>query len=128
MKQIRRFAILFLFVNLQLAAQSTFTTEQAKSRVGENGTVCGVVASAHFAASTRGQPTFLNLDKGYPNEVFTVLIWGSDRAKFGAPERDYEGKRICATGAIQEIVAYPRSLRDSPVRSQFSADAVATYE
>ena len=114
MKQMRRFAILFLFVNLQLTAQSTLTAEQAKSHVGENGTVCGVVASAHFAASTRGQPTFLNLDKGYPNQVFTLLIWGSDRAKFGTPERDYEGKRICATGTIQEYRGLPEIIARSP--------------
>jgi hypothetical protein len=38
---------------------------------------------------------FLNLDQPYPREVFTVLIWGSDRAKFGTPEvdnRDAEGR------------------------------------
>lgn len=38
----------------------------------------------------------------YPNQVFTILIWGSDRGKFGNPERDYSRKNICVTGAIQE--------------------------
>jgi hypothetical protein len=26
-----------------------------------------------------------NLDEPYPRETFTILIWGSDREKFGAP-------------------------------------------
>ena len=41
------------------------------------------VASAHYAERSKGQPTFINLDKPYPNAPFTVLIWGSDRGKFG---------------------------------------------
>jgi hypothetical protein len=98
--------VLFLSA-LQLLAQNTYTPEQAKSHIGERATVCGVVASAHFAASSKGQPTFLNLDKPYPNQIFTVLIWGSDRAKFGAPEKDFVKKSICVTGTIQEFRGAP---------------------
>jgi hypothetical protein len=63
--------------------------------------VCGVVASAKFASSSKGQPTYLNLDKPYPNQVFTILIWGERRAAFGTPEKDLAGKRVCVTGTIQ---------------------------
>jgi hypothetical protein len=31
--------------------------------IGRQKTVCGTVASAHFAAKSKGQPTFINLDK-----------------------------------------------------------------
>jgi micrococcal nuclease len=89
--------------SLQILAQSTYTADQAKSHIGERGTVCGVVASAHFAASSKGRPTFLNLDKPYPNQIFTVLIWGSDRQKFGTPERDYNKKNVCVTGTIEQF-------------------------
>ena len=64
----------------------TLTAAQAKDHVGETATVCGVVANATFAARTTGQPTFLNLDQPYPSHIFTALIWGSDRLKFGQPE------------------------------------------
>jgi hypothetical protein len=94
--------VLFLSA-LQLLAQNTYTPEQAKSHIGERATVCGVVASAHFAASSKGQPTFVNLDEPYPNQIFTVLIWGSDRAKFGTPERDYLRKKVCVTGMIEKF-------------------------
>ena len=79
----------------------SLTAEEASKHVGENGTVCGLVASAHFANSTRGQPTFLNLDKPYPDQVFTAVIWGSDRSKFGSPEASLNGKQVCVTGRIQ---------------------------
>ncbi len=62
----------------------------------------GKVASTRFASSTRGQPTFLNIDKPYPNQVFTIIIWGNNRARFGNPEVLYRDKRICVTGRITE--------------------------
>ncbi len=99
-------------------ADGRLTAAEARNHVGENATVCGVVASTHYAATTRGRPTFLNIDKPYPNQIFTVLIWGSDRPKFGAPEQKYRDKNICVTGKITsyrdvpEIIAYdPEQIR-----------------
>lgn len=83
-------------------ASQALTTAEARNHIGETATVCGKVASAHFAARSRGQPTFINLDKPYPNQVFTVLIWGSDRGKLGAPEMVYQDRDICVTGRIRE--------------------------
>jgi len=78
------------------------TAGEAKDHIGERATVCGKVASTRYAATTRGRPTFLNLDKAHPNQVFTVLIWGESREKFGTPEVTYRDKQICATGKITE--------------------------
>jgi hypothetical protein len=100
-KYLRFIAVVLLLSTTPLTAQNTYTPEQAKGHAGERGTVCGVVASTHFAASSKGQPTFVNLDKPYPNQIFTVLIWGSDRAKFGTPEKDFAKKNICVTGTIE---------------------------
>lgn len=82
------------------AQSGKITASQAKDHVGEVQTVCGKVVSTHFAAQSKGQPTFLNLDEPYPNEIFTILIWGSDRAKFGAPETKYQNASVCVTGKI----------------------------
>jgi hypothetical protein len=70
-------------------------------------TVCGKVVSTHYAKSSKGEPTFLNLDEPYPKEVFTTLIWGSDRAKLGAPEDEYKGLRVCVTGKITSYRGRP---------------------
>jgi len=67
-------------------AEQRLTATQAKAHVGEQATVCGSVAGVHYATRSKGEPTFINLDKPYPDQIFTILIWGSDRPKFGNPE------------------------------------------
>ena len=83
------------------------TAAEAKDHVGERATVCGQVVSTRYADRSKGQPTFLNLDKPYPNEIFTILIWGEDRPKFGEPETKYRGARVCATGLIKSYRGTP---------------------
>jgi DNA/RNA endonuclease YhcR with UshA esterase domain len=95
-------------------AQASLSASEAKNHVGDNATVCGEVASAHYAAQSRGNPTFINLDKPYPNQVFTVVIWGSDRAKFGDPETSYSGKHICVTGRITMYRGGPETVVHEP--------------
>src|SRR6476620_10630518 len=88
-------AALMLFAALvqPAFAQKRLTTAEAREHIGEVATVCGTVVSTRYAASTKGKPTFLNLDKPYPNQVFTIVIWGSDRDKFGRPEVEYSEKQ-----------------------------------
>jgi hypothetical protein len=92
----------------------TLTTDEASKHVGEIATICGTVASTNFAKQTKGQPTFLDMDKPYPNETFTVLILGQDRAKFGTPEKSLLEKRVCATGAIQLYLGRPQVILHDP--------------
>jgi DNA/RNA endonuclease YhcR with UshA esterase domain len=101
-------------------AQKKLSATEAKDHIGETATVCGSVASTRYAASTRGQPTFLNLDKSYPNQIFTVVIWGSNRSKFGAPESEYKGKRICVTGKITEYRNVPQIIAERPQQIQMN--------
>ena len=84
------------------------TTAQAKNHIGETAMVCGKVVSARYATGSRGRPTFLNLDKPYPNQPFTVVIWGTNRTAFGRPEKDYDGKDICVTGKIDTYRGVPQ--------------------
>ena len=91
---------------------------QAKDHVGQQATVCDTVASTHYSRSTRGQPTFINLDKPYPDQVFTILIWGSDRGKFGAPETVYRDKHVCVTGTITSYRGVPEIVARDPSQVQ----------
>jgi len=108
------FCAILMWISLA-QAQKSIQAADAKDHIGERATVCGQVASTHFAERSKGEPTFINLDKPYPNQIFTILIWGSDRAKFGDPERAYSGKHVCVTGRIAsyrgvaEIIAYEPS-------------------
>jgi hypothetical protein len=90
------------------------TAVEAKDHIGEKATVCGKVASTRYAATTRGKPTFLNLDRPYPSQVFTVMIWGESREKFGAPEELYRDKQICVTGKITDYRKAPEIVVSEP--------------
>jgi micrococcal nuclease len=100
-----------------VVAAPRLSPSEAPSHIGEEGTICGVVASSTFAARSRRQPTFLNLDKPYPNHIFTVVIWGADRARFSPPpEVAYRNKRICVTGLIKEYRGLPEVIVTSPTQ------------
>jgi DNA/RNA endonuclease YhcR with UshA esterase domain len=109
---------LLLSVVLGLWAFSTtaapLSPEDAAGHVGETATVCGLVASAKFAANSCSQPTFLDLGKPYHNAVFTAVIFGDDRPKFGTPETSLRGKRICLTGQIRDYRGRPEIILNDP--------------
>ena len=82
------------------ANAATYTAGEAQAHIGDHGTVCGLVASAKYATSTNRQPTFLSLDRAYPNQVFTALIWGKDRDAFPYAPESLQGSSICVKGTI----------------------------
>jgi hypothetical protein len=43
-----------------------------------------------------------------------VLIWGSDRPKFGDPEETYRSKHICVTGKISDYKGVPEIVAFEP--------------
>ena len=97
---LKRLAFLGLIATLLagLSVQSQILTPaQAKDHVGETATVCGTIAGETTATGSRGTPTFINLDEPYPHQVFTVLIWGSDKAAVG---KFPETGRVCVKGPI----------------------------
>ena len=81
-----------------LLAQQKLSANDAKNHIGETATVCGSVVSTRYAASTKGQPTFLNLDKPYPNHIFTVLIRGEHRSRLGRPRASTRGSGSASRG------------------------------
>jgi uncharacterized protein YdbL (DUF1318 family) len=66
-------------------AAASLNPEDAVGHIGETATVCGVVASAKYEAEAKSQPTLLDLGMAYPNAVFTAVVYGENRAKFGNP-------------------------------------------
>lgn len=90
----------------------TLTAAEAKGHIGKKAKVCGRVVSSHYAESSPLQPTFLNLDKPYPKQVFTVLIPGWAREKFSEPEVEYKDKKICVTGKITLYRGVPEILAE----------------
>jgi len=106
--------LIFLFAFNTAAQTNKITAGEAKDHIGEVRAVCGKVASTHFATKSKGQPTFLNLDEPYPKEVFIILIWGSDRAKFGTPETKTKDATVCVTGKITSYRGKPEVIATEP--------------
>lgn len=94
-------SMLIRILILALQASPTITTAEAKAFIGREATVCGIVKSARSAANSNRRPTFLNLDKPYPQQVFTIVIFEENRSKFAVPpEEQFKDKSICVTGKI----------------------------
>jgi hypothetical protein len=106
LERVRALGVLTLFLSASLPGRAqSISAAEAKNHIGEKATVCGKIVSEHTADNSRGVPTFINLDAPYPNQVFTILIWGEDRKTVG--ELPPEGTRVCATGAIQDYRGVP---------------------
>ncbi len=86
----------------------------AAAHVGRPATVCGRVASTRYLPELRGRPTFLNFDRPHPDQTFTVVIWGSDRAAFDRPERRYADRRVCVEGWIRSYRGKPEMVVAHP--------------
>jgi len=104
-----------ILTSISISQEQSIRPNDAQKYIGEEKTVCGVVASTAYAIRTKGQPTFLNLDQPYPNQVFTVVIWGSDRTKFNNnPEIFYKEKTVCVTGKIKSYKGRPEIIVNDP--------------
>lgn len=120
MRKIFRLAFASVFTATLLHSHPSwsepYAAEDAASHVGEMGTVCGLVVSSKFAAKSKGQFTFLNLDRPHPHHVFTVVIWGKDRPKFGKPDQTFSGKRICVSGLIADFEGRAEMMAAEPAQ------------
>ena len=93
--------LIFTFLFLSVSGQETIKPEEAANYVNKNVTVCGKVASAYYASELEEKPTFLNLDKPYPDQIFTIFILPDVRSQFeNKPEVFYLNKEVCVTGKI----------------------------
>ena len=81
-------------------------TVQAKYNIGTKSTVCGTVVSTKY--SEKSGATFLNLDKKFPNQIFSVTIWKDNRANFSyIPEVELSNRKVCITGKIEDNKGIP---------------------
>ena len=111
------------------AGAATVSPADAMNQVGHTAKVCGVVASANYAADTRGHPTFVTLVNPVqpnPAAALTAVIYGTDRAKFGNPEVTMPGQRVCVTGFVSYFRQRPEMILSGPSQlSYFLPPSVA---
>jgi hypothetical protein len=100
-----QFAAALLFF-ASIGQCQTITAAQAREHDGETATVCGVAQNEHTAETTRGKPTFIDLDSAFPYQIFSVLVWDEDRPNVG--EIPHTGSKVCVTGLITYYHGVPR--------------------
>ena len=87
--------------------RNSFNTVQAKNYMGknENIRVCGTVVSTKL--SSKGN-IFLNLDKKFPNQIFSITIFKDNVGNFSyQPNSFLEGRTICVTGKVTNFNGTP---------------------
>lgn len=88
---------------------------EATDYIGTAAEVCGKVASADYVTELGGEPTFLNMGRAHPNQLFTAVIWSSNRAKWREPpEQQYINREICVSGMIENHEGTPQIVVVSP--------------
>jgi len=87
----------------------------ANRHAGEVATVCGRVAGGRYLGGDG--LTFLNLERPYPDQPFTIVIPISARgAMGGTPETDLRGDDVCVAGRIELHRGTPQILVHDPAQ------------
>ena len=79
-----------------------FNTVQASRFVnsGKKKVVCGTIVSTHLSKNGH---TFINMDKAFPNQIFSLTIWKSNAHNFSyVPYIELKGRKVCINGKITE--------------------------
>lgn len=112
----RHFLIILVFtiaVITHVHSQEWHSPHGARLLIGEIATICGMVGSARFADTVRGQPTYINLGPAFPEHVFTIVIWGENRYKF-TPKPEFTDGSLCVKGRIEDYKGIPQIVVTSP--------------
>ncbi|MCC6180161.1 MAG: hypothetical protein IT305_33005 [Chloroflexi bacterium] len=98
---------------VSLCGAGAILATRAGQRAGKQATIAIPKVAASFQRDVRGQPTFLN-DAPYPHHVFSVVIWGRNRAAFQPPPESYQGRPLCVTGTVELYQQRPQIVAESP--------------
>lgn len=87
-------------IDIESLPKGYVNTTAARYHEGNTIGVCGTVVSTKFHEPSGA--TFLNLDKKFPNQVFSVTIWKDSRPNFSYnPEQHLLNQKVCITGEVR---------------------------
>lgn len=76
--------------------------------------ICGIVANVYYDNHDDGRPTFIDLGHPYPDQTYTIVIWGDNLSKFNPPPQSWQGEKICVTGRVKLYKGNPEIIAESP--------------
>jgi len=97
--------------------KNAFNTVQARSHYDSKIKVCGTVIGVH---KSRKKHIYLNLDRGFPEQLFSVNIWKDNLVNFSYNPAEYLlNKKICVKGFVQKKYGRPAVSIDSEKQITF---------
>ncbi|MGK4566341.1 hypothetical protein [Flavobacterium sp. 3HN19-14] len=90
---------LFIFISAKSFAQDTITTAQVKDYLGKEVWVKGTVAS--FKPAGENSLNYINVDKAFPQNIFTVVIADKYLQRLKIDLTKSKGKKILVKGKIE---------------------------
>ena len=95
-------AFVALFFSLNVFSQTLIKAEEVGKHVGDSVVVEARVFSTRYFESAKNTPTLLNIGAAFPNQLFTVVIYGEDRKNFStAPEEYFKNQTVKIRGKVE---------------------------
>jgi len=96
-------------IMLKNYGNNKINTLEAKDMIGKQCTVCGKAVSIKFVENGKSNPTYINLDKKFPDQLFTIVIYENVRNKLSyIPEEKLMNKEICISGKVEQYKGVPQ--------------------
>ena len=87
-------------IDMEILPRGHVNTTAAKYHIDGKINVCGTVVSTKYHEPSGA--TFLNLDRKFPNQVFSVTMWKDARTNFSyMPEHFLLNKKVCINGIVK---------------------------
>ena len=109
---------LFLLLTAVAYSQKSVSADSLKYYEGEIITVCQKVSDT-FVTMGKEKTTILNFGYGFPNHLFTVVIYQEDLGNFSYnPAEFLKGKQVCVIGDVRMFNSGPEIIveREDQIR------------
>lgn len=106
-------------------AQQEVKPEELKDHIGDSVKVKGKISGVRYFESAKNSPTLINVGGAYPNQVYTIVIFGEVRKKLGfdPEEKKYAGVMAIVTGKVELYKDKPQIVITDPAQLQILTDA-----
>jgi hypothetical protein len=101
--------VLFLVLSTLCFSQDTITTDKVKDYMDKEVHVIGKVVSYKLAAESKNT-NYINIDKPYPENIFTVVITNNYLEKLNIKIEDLKDKNIYIKGKITTYKNDPKQI------------------
>ena len=116
------FLILFIIIGFTSSAQlKEIEIADVSKDVGDSVHVVAQITGVRQLTNSKGQPTFINLGKPYPNHLLTLVIWEDIRKLITTElsEDKLKGGIVIVTGVIETFKGKPQIVIENTKQLKF---------